>query len=175
MERVLDAAKARGLRSGENPCRWRGHLDALLPARSKVRRVKHHPALSYVDLPDFIGKLRERRGSAPLALEFTILTAARTGEALGVKWPEINFSSAIWTVPAARMKSGREHRVPLSPRALEILDGLNHQRRSDFVFPGLKSGRPLSNMALLMLLRDIRASGRHSKTGVPIVPTYPTS
>ena len=156
MERVLDAAKARGLRTGENPCRWRGHLDSLLPPRSKVRRVVHHAALPYTDLPAFMTELRLRKGIAPRALEFTILTAARTNEALGVRWPELDLHNAVWTVPATRMKGAREHRVPLSAQTVRILRDLEDIRTGDFVFPGIKSGRPLSDMALLMLLRDIR-------------------
>lgn len=155
IESILDWAKARGLRTGENPARWRGHLQNLLPRRSKVQRVRHHPALPYAEMPTFTALLRTREGVTAQALEFTILTVARTGEALGARWPEINLKAALWTVPASRMKSGREHRVPLSPRAVAILKELAKTRTNDFVFPGLKPGRPLSNMALLMLLRDI--------------------
>ena len=155
IERVLDAARARGLRTGENPCRWRGHLDALLPARRKFRAVVHHPALP-VELPAFMESLRSRSGISPRALEFTILTAARTNEALGARWPEFDLRNAVWTVPATRMKGGREHRVPLPARVVQILLDLESVRTCEFVFAGIKSGRPLSNMALLMLLRDIR-------------------
>ena len=156
IERVLDAAKARGLRTGENPCRWRGHLDALLPPRRKVRAVVHHPALPYAELPSFMRALQSRSGLSARALEFTILTAARTNEALGARWPEFDLQERLWTVPACRMKGEREHRVPLSPRAVRIMRDLEDIQTSEFVFPGIKSGRPLSDMALLMLLRDIR-------------------
>lgn len=155
IESILDWAKARGLRTGENPARWRGHLQNLLPRRGKVQRVRHHPALPYAEMPAFTALLRTREGVTAQALEFTILTVARTGEALGARWPEFNLKAALWTVPASRMKSGREHRVPLSPRAVAILKELAKTRTNDFVFPGLKRGRPLSNMALLMLLRDL--------------------
>jgi integrase len=157
LESILDFAKVRGYRDGENPARWRGHLDKLLPARSKVRAIEHHAALPYAELPDFLGVLREQEGIAARALEFLILTAARTGEAIGVRWNEIDLLDKVWTVPAARMKAHREHRIPLSPRALAILGDMRAVRQSDaddaFVFAGRKPGTPLSNMAFLMLLR----------------------
>ncbi len=152
IERVLDAAKARGLRSGENPARWRGHLYHLLPKRVKLQRG-HHPAMPWKDVPAFMGRLREREAVAALALEFTILTAARSGEVLGAKWDEFDMVAGVWTVPAARMKPGHQHRVPLSGRAIEILAALEAARMSDYVFPGHKKGRPLSNMSMNMLLR----------------------
>src|SRR5262249_7982298 len=105
----------------ENPARWRGHLDHLLPARSKVRKVEHHAALPYAGLPSFLAALRERQGIAARALEFLILTAARKGEVIGMQWSEIDLAEKVWTVPAQRMKSGREHRCPLSARVLVIL------------------------------------------------------
>jgi integrase len=153
IESVLDWAKVRGYRQGENPARWRGHLDKLLPARAKVRRVEHHAALPYADLPTFIATLRVQEGTAARALEFAILTAARTGEVIGAKWDEINVVERVWTVPAEHMKAGKEHRVPLSDPALAILEKLAAVRQNEFVFPGGKVGRPLSNMALLMTLR----------------------
>ena len=119
LESILDFAKVRGYRDGENPARWRGHLDKLLPARSKVRAVEHHAALPYAELPAFLATLREQEGIAARALEFLILTAARTGEVIGAQWSEIDLLDKTWTVPAARMKAHREHRVPLSPRALD--------------------------------------------------------
>ncbi|PNG27657.1 tyrosine-type recombinase/integrase [Methylocella silvestris] len=155
IERVLDAAKARGLRSGENPARWRGHLDALLPARQKLS-TGHLAAMPYADVPAFMTRLREREAMAALALEFAILTAARTNETLGAKWSEVDLDVAIWTVPADRMKAGREHRVPLSDAALEILAKAQKARRGNFVFPGQQFGEPLSNMALSMLLRRLK-------------------
>ena len=152
IESVLNWAKARGYRAGENPAQWRGHLDKLLPARSKIAKVKHHAALRYDQIAQFIDALRRRDGVAPLALEFAILTAARTGEVIGARWSEIDLSAKLWTVPAARMKSGREHRVPLSAGALAVLNKLGRSGPGDFVFAG-RNGRPLSNMAFLMLLR----------------------
>lgn len=153
IERVLDAAKAKGLRAGDNPARWRGHLDALLPKRQKLQRG-HHPALPHASVPAFVAELQKRRATAALALEFAILTAARSGEVLGATWVEIDRKAKIWTVPAVRMKAGKEHRVPLSDRALEILDEAAAQRTDGgFVFPGPRKGKPLSNMAMAMLLR----------------------
>jgi integrase len=166
IESILDWAKVRGYRVGENPARWRGHLDKLLPARGKVRKVEHHAALPYGELPSFLIALREQEGVAARALEFTILTAARTGEAMFARWSELDLLKRTWTIPASRMKAGREHRVPLSARALAILEEMQtHQHADDgFVFPGGKSGKPLSNMAFLMLLRrmdrdDLTAHG----------------
>jgi integrase len=153
IEAILDWAKVRGLRQGENPARWRGHLDHLLPAKSKVRRVKHHAALPYAELPDFIADLRAQEGVAARALEFTILTAARTGDTIGAVWDEVNTSDKVWTVPGERMKAGKEHRVPLSSRALAILRDEREVRTSDYVFPGGKAGKPLSNMAMTEVLR----------------------
>jgi integrase len=153
IEAVLDWAKVSGLRQGENPARWRGHLDHLLPATSKVRRVKHHAALPHAELPDFIAKLRAQEGVAARALEYTILTAARTGDTIGAVWDEVNTSGKVWTVPGDRMKAGKEHRVPLSSRALAILSDEHDVRTSDYVFPGGKAGKPLSNMAMTEVLR----------------------
>src|SRR5262245_25959218 len=131
VEVILDWAKVRGYRVGENPARWRGHLDKLLPARGKVRRVEHHAALPYAELPGFLVKLREQEGIAARALEFAILTAARTGEIIGARWNEIDLLNKTWTIPAARMKAGREHKVPLSPRALAILEEMQANRHGD--------------------------------------------
>jgi integrase len=155
IEAALDWAKARGYRQGENPARWRGHLDKLLPARSKVRRVAHYAALPYDELPGFLVGLREQEAISARALEFTILTAARTGETMGARWNELDLLDRTWTVPVERMKTGREHRVPLSARAIAILKEMQAHRSTDsgFVFPGSKSGKPLSNMTFLMLLR----------------------
>ena len=155
IERVLDAAKAQGLRTGENPARWRGHLDQLLPKRHQLTRG-HHAAMNYVELPAFINDLQARQATAALALEFTILTAARSGEVLGARWKEFDFDRAVWTVPAGRMKAGREHRVPLSRRALKIVKVLHEARTGDFVFPGQNAGKPLSVMALEMMLRRMK-------------------
>ena len=155
IERVLDAAKARGLRNGENPARWRGHLDQLLPKRQRLIRG-HHAAMASADVPAFITDLQARQATAALALEFTILTAARSGEVLGARWEEFDLELAIWTVPAKRMKAGREHRVPLSRRALKIVKAMHEARDGDFAFPGQKSGKPLSGMALEMVLRRMK-------------------
>jgi integrase len=152
IERILDWAKARGFRSAENPARWRGHLDHLLPARSKVRKVKHHAALPFSEIAAFMAALRERDGVAGLALEFAILTAARTGEVLGATWDEIDLRTRTWTIPADRMKGQRQHRVPLSDDAIGLLGRMQTLKANEFVFPGDR-GKPLSNMALLMMLR----------------------
>jgi integrase len=168
IEAILDWAKARGYRAGENPARWRGHLDKLLPARGKVRKVEHHAAMSYAALPGFLMKLRRQEGIAARALEFAILTAARTGETTGAQWSEFDLLDKTWTVPPRRMKAGKAHRVPLSARALAILEEMQAFRPTgnadSCVFPGGKAGRPLSNMAFLMLLRrmghaDLTAHG----------------
>jgi integrase len=152
IETILDWATVRGYRRGENPARWRGHLDKLLPSRSKIRKIEHHSALPYAELSTFITKLREQEGVAARALEFTILTAARTGEVIGGRRSEIDRQQKLWTVPVERMKAGKEHRVPLSDRALEI-SSTEARGGDDFVFPGGRVGRALSNMAMLTLLR----------------------
>jgi integrase len=156
IEAVIDYAKARGWRSGENPARWRGHVANMLPARSKVQRVEHHAALPWRDMGAFMATLWGEGGLASRALELTILTAARSGEVLGARWGEIEFSEALWTVPGDRMKAGREHRVPLSEAALAVLRKLLPMRdpnAGNWVFPGARAGRPLSNMSMEMLLR----------------------
>jgi integrase len=157
IERVLDWAKARGFRAGENPARWRGHLDQLLPARSKVHKVQHHAALPFSELPPFMAALRERAGVAARALEFAILTAARTGEVIGATWNEIDLGRRTWTVPANRMKGHREHRVPLSDRAVALLEEMQGTKSNEFVF-SRHGGKRLSNMALLMMLRRMERS-----------------
>jgi integrase len=155
IEKVLDAAKAKGFREGENPARWRGHLDHLLPRPSKLARG-HHAAMPYEDLATFIAKLRKREATSALALELCILTAVRSGEILGMRWTEIDPDKKIWTVPAVRTKAGREHRVPLSPRAVAILRRVEKLKSSDFVFPGQARNKPLSNMAMEMVLRRMK-------------------
>ena len=152
IERILDAATAKGLRSGDNPARWRGHLERLLPRRRKLTRG-HHAALPYEKAPAFIERLRGRPALAARALEFTILTAARSGETLNATWSEIDLQRRVWTVPADRMKAGREHRVPLSEAAMALLQPLLELRDGDLIFPGQKRGRPLSVMAMEMVLR----------------------
>lgn len=155
IETVLDAAKARGYREGENPARWRGHIAQILPARSRLTRG-HHKAMPYDNLPAFVAELRKREAVAALALEFTILTAARTGEAIGAKWTEVDLDKAIWTIPAARMKAGREHRIPLSQRALEILQAVQ-PLGEEWLFPAIKGGA-MSGMAMSMLLRRMKVT-----------------
>lgn len=155
IEKVLDAAKARGFRNGENPARWRGHLDHLLPHQSKLARG-HHAAMPYEHVAAFIASLQKREALAAHALELCILTAARSGEILGMQWSEIDLDRKIWTVPATRMKAGREHRVPLSPRAVTILGQLEMVKAGEFVFPGQTRNKPLSNMAMEMILRRMK-------------------
>jgi integrase len=155
IERVLDAAKAKGLRKGENPARWRGHLDALLPKRQRLTRG-HHAAMAFDEVPAFVANLRPSESVSALALEFLVLTAARSGEVLGARWDEIDMNAKLWAIPAARMKAGREHRVPLSSRALAILRSVEKVRTGDYVFPGQRRGTPLSVMALAMVLRRLR-------------------
>ena len=171
IQSVLDYATARGWRSGENPARWRGHLDKLLPARSKVAKAEHHAALPWPEIGAFMMRLARQEGVSALALRFAILTAARTNEVLGARWSEIDLQAAVWTVPADRMKASREHRVPLSGAALEVLREAAKLRANPkagcYVFPGGKAGKPLSSMALLMLLRrmergDLTAHGFRS-------------
>lgn len=153
IEAVLNWAKVRGYRDGENPARWRGHLDQLLPAKSKVLRVVHHAALPYANVSAFVGGLREQITVATRALEFLILTATRTSETLNATWDEVNLEEQLWEIPAERMKSNRAHRIPLCRRTIQILNEMAGLRQSEFVFPGAKPGRPLSNMALAMWLR----------------------
>ena len=170
IEAVLDWATVRGYRKGDNPARWRGQLSHLLAAPSKVQKVEHHAALPYVEIGAFMAALHKRDAIAARALEFTILTAARTGEVIGATWGEIDLNAATWTIPGERMKAGREHRVPLSNRAFEILSEMAKSRVSDAgdapVFPSAR-GNPLSNMAMTMLLRrmergDLTAHGFRS-------------
>jgi integrase len=151
VEAIIDWATARGYRQGENPARWRGHLNKLLPARSKARTVRHHPALPYDELPAFTAELRSQQGTAAKALEFLILTVGRTGEVIGAEWPEIDVKAKAWNVPGERMKSGRAHRVPLSVPALSVVESMRGLD-ARFVYPGGKHKRPLSNMAMLALL-----------------------
>ena len=166
IETVLDWAKVRGFRDGDNPARWRGHLSNLLPKRSKLRPVKHYAALPYGEIGHFMSDLRSRDGVAAAALEFLILTAARTSEVIGARWNEIDWAARMWTIPASRMKGAREHRVPLSPAALAILDRMK-ACGGEFIFPSSASGRGLWNMALLKQLKrmgrdDITAHGFRS-------------
>ncbi|WP_371925533.1 tyrosine-type recombinase/integrase [Pseudomonas sp. ANT_J28] len=152
IELVLDAAKAKGLRDGENPARWRGHLDKLLPPRLKVRAVKHHSAIPWITLLAFVATLEKAEDLSAKALRFTILTACRTSEVLDSTWAEIDLVAGIWTIPASRMKAGKEHRVPLSQAALDLLVALPRVKGNNHLFPGARKGKPLSNMAMLMVL-----------------------
>jgi integrase len=152
IEKVLDWAAARGYRDNTNPARWTGHLDKLLPKPSKLRKVKHHAALPYSDLPAFFEKLIADTSGAARALQIIILTATRTNEALQANWSEFDLDSKVWTIPSSRMKAGVEHRVPLSDAAVEVIKTQLSTKQNDFVFPGAKAKKPLSNMACLMLL-----------------------
>ncbi|GJD47017.1 Prophage integrase IntA [Methylobacterium cerastii] len=154
IEAILDWAKTNTYREGENPARWKGHLANLLPKRSRVKKVEHHPALPFAEIPKFMVEVDERGGIAARLLAFTILTAARSGEAVGALWTEIDMQAGIWTVPSVRMKGEIEHRVPLSQPALAILAEVRGLDET-FVFPGSRSGKPLSDMAMLMLLRRL--------------------
>jgi integrase len=155
IESVLDWAKARGYRTGENPARWRGHLSNLLPSRARVAKVKHHPALPYPQIGTFMVTLRQQKSIAARALEFTILTAARSGEVLGAKWDEIDLAAKVWIVPEDRMKAQRTHRVPLSSAAMSVLNEMSPLRGGGLVFPGRDLTRPLGHAALFKLLRQM--------------------
>jgi integrase len=160
IERVLDAARAVGLCSGDNPARWRGHLDTILPSRRKLSRG-HHSALPHAELPAFMAQLRQGSGIAARALEFLILTTARSGEVRGMTWAEIDLRGRQWIVPAARMKAGKEHRVPLTDRSIEILNAMAPLRQqnasdTDFVFPGAKDDKPMSDMTLTAVLKRMK-------------------
>ena len=152
IESILGWATVSGYRSGENPARWRDHLDNLLAKRSKVKKVAHHPALPYAEMGGFMVDLRKQKGMAALALEYTILTATRTGEVIGARWGEVDLAGKTWTIPPERMKTEKEHRVPLCNHAIEILKELQ-PLGGEYVFPGLKADKPLSNMAMLALLK----------------------
>jgi integrase len=153
IEAVLDWAKVRGYRTSDNPARWRGHLESLLPARSKIRRIEHHPALPYPEIGSFMVELRRQEGVAARALEFTILTAGRSGEVNDARWNEIDIAERLWAIPAERMKGRKEHRVPLSDAVLTILEMMRAIRTGDFIFPGRKTGRPIAGIAMWTLLK----------------------
>lgn len=161
IEAVLDSARARGLieRDRANPARWRGHLSHILPKSPKLQRG-HHAALPYAEIAAFVSALRSREATAALCLEFTILTAVRSGEALGARWSEIDLDAGLWLIPRQRMKRSKEHRVPLSARCLEILTALTQLKTGDhdFVFPGRQPGKPLSSMSMEMLLRRMKVA-----------------
>ncbi len=142
IEAVLDWATVRGYRKGENPARWRGHLDKLLPARSEIRKVKHHPALPYAEIADFIEVLHRQEGITARALELLILTAGRTGEVIGARWDEVDLEDKVWVIPGTRMKAGLEHRVPLSTAAVSVLEHLRGLPRATSSFPAAKRASP---------------------------------
>ena len=153
IESVLAWATVSGYRKGENPARWRGHLDHLLPKPSKVQKSEHHAALHFSKIQPFMARLRAQAGIGPLALEFTILTAARTNEVIGARWEEIDLGKKLWIIPPERMKAGKEHIVPLSGRVIRILQDLEQVKEGPFVFPGWKTGVPISNMAMSNVLK----------------------
>jgi integrase len=170
IESVLDWATARGYRAGENPARWRGHVENLLPNKTKVRAVEHHAALAYNEIAGFMSELHQLESGptvyvAARALEFAILTAARTGEVLGAKWSEISATERLWTIPAARMKARKEHRVPLSDAAFAIVTAMAAIRVDDWVFPSVRKGHPLSGMAFLRVLQEMGYAGRVTAHG----------
>jgi integrase len=165
IESILDWGRVNGYREGENPARWSGHLDHLLPEHGKVRKVEPHPALPHAQVPAFMATLRTRTSVSAKCLEFTILTAARTREVTGARWDEINTDEKAWTVPADRMKGGREHRVPLSDAAVAVIEHLKSLRQSDYVFPGGHESKPLSSTAMLKLLEQMNAE--REKAGLP--------
>ena len=167
IENILDWARVRKYRDGENPARWKGHLDTLLPARTKVKKVKHHSALPYDQISSFIATLRNQEGVSARGLEFLILTAGRTGEIIKATWDEVELDKAMWIIAADRMKAGKEHRVPLSSAALKVLSGLKETAQSNFIFPGMRLNTSLSNMVFLQLLKrmgrnDLTAHGFRS-------------
>ncbi|MFZ1148735.1 MAG: site-specific integrase, partial [Xanthobacteraceae bacterium] len=167
VEAVLDWATVRGYRTGDNPARWKGHLDQVLPSPRKIAPVAHHAAMAYPEVPAFMVALRADTSVAARALEFLILTAARTGEVRAATWDEIDLDSATWTIPAAKMKNAREHRVALSPPAVDLLRALPRENRNPFVFIGPFAGRGLSKMAMPYVLerlerRDVTIHGFRS-------------
>jgi integrase len=153
IESILDFAKVAGYRDGENPARWRGHLELALPRREKIRKVEHHAALPYDEIGVFMTDLRARPSTSARCLEFLILTAARTSEAIGATWAEIDVQAKVWTIPAERMKSARPHRVPLTAPAIAVIRQMQARREGEYVFPGIRGNAPLSNMSLLAMLR----------------------
>lgn len=158
IERVLDFARVKGWRDGENPARWRGHLRNTLPKRQKLQRG-HLSAMPYPEVPAFLQRVRTAEAMAARALEFAILTATRSGEVLGATWQEIGLDRKVWSIPKERMKAGQAHTVPLSDRAVEMVSALKSAATGDYVFPGERPGKPLSNMAMMMFLRRLKVTG----------------
>ena len=155
LEQILNWATISGYRKGENPARWKGHLDAIFPAPTKIKKVKHFPALPWKDIHPFVAELRQREGMAARCLEFVILTACRSGEARFATWDEIDLDNKVWTIPGERMKAGKEHRVPLTDDAISLLENLPRFEESNFLFTAPRGG-PLSDMALSMLCRRMK-------------------
>ena len=153
IEIILNWAKVKGYRNGENPARWKGHLDQLLPSKPKFAAVRSHASMPYASIPTFMTKLQERSDTACYALTFLILTASRTGEVRNAQWNEIDLCTASWEIPGTRMKSGRNHRIPLSKPALKILATMQTMPMNDFIFPGRKRDKPISDMSMLEVLR----------------------
>ena len=168
VENVLDFAAAHKYCDPLNPARWRGHLDMLLPKPSRVQNVKHHPAMPYMDVPAFMGALSQNGSVSALALRLLIQTATRTSEVLQAQWSEVDLENAIWTIPTERMKTKIEHRVPLSNTVISDLNALPRFEGNPYLFPGARYGKPLSNMALLQLMRGM-GYGNKGKNG-PYVP-----
>ncbi len=166
IEQVLAWASAAGYRQGDNPARWTGLLDQLLPAPSKISKVRHHPAVPVASMPAFLTALREREGISPRALEFAILTAARSAEVRGATWAEIDVEAAVWTVPGERMKAGKEHRVPLSQSAIRLLIGLPRIEGTELVFPAPRGGQ-LSDMSLTAITRRMAFKDAEGDVCVP--------
>lgn len=158
IEAILDYATAKGLREGPNPARWKGHLALTLPAKRKVSPVVHHRALDVKEMPNFYVALKSMDGNAARALEFLVLTVTRSGEVRDMRWDELDLKSKTWTIPARRMKGGREHRVPLSSAAMGILEAINRTPKSELVFESTKLNKPLSDMTLLAVLRRMKAN-----------------
>lgn len=155
IELILDAAKARGLREGENPARWRGHLDKLLPKPSKVAKVKHHAAMPWTEVQSFMRLIATKPGTSFRAIEMTIMSACRTSEVLNATWDEVDLEARVWTIPDSRMKAGQEHRVPINNTMAQLLEKLPVHEGNPFIFPGMRKARPLSNMAMTMALRGL--------------------
>lgn len=156
MERILSWAKVKKLRQGENPAIWRGNLDQLLPRKNAVQTTTNFKALPFSQIQEFLSNLRTLDGISPRALEFLIFTATRTGETLYAKWDEFDFENHVWSIPSHRMKNRKVHHVPLCKSSLNVLNQMKDSRINDYVFPGTKKGQPLSNMALLMLIKRLK-------------------
>lgn len=158
IESIIDWAKVKKYRTGENPALWRGHLDKLLTERNKIQKVKHHPAMAYTDLPEYFQMLRKIETVAAKALAFAILTATRTSETRQARWSEIDLNNGVWIIPEERMKMEKEHRVPLTPECVSILKEIKHTHNNNYVFSGLKQNKAISDAALLKLLKQTHST-----------------